>query len=78
MIKNLASVKPETQFTQPIAQRLARFAHSLNFEDILASVRNRAKYLILDAIGITFASRHHPFSEKILNGLLDAGGARTA
>ena len=77
MIKNLASVKPETQFTQPIAQRLARFAHSLNFEDIPTSVRDRANYLIVDAVGIAFAPRHYPFSGRILNSLLDAAGAGT-
>ena len=64
MIKNLASVKPETQFTQPIAQRLARFAHSLNFEDIPASVRDRAKYLILDAVGIAFLPVITPFQRR--------------
>ncbi|MBC25994.1 MAG: 2-methylcitrate dehydratase [Rhodospirillaceae bacterium] len=78
MVKNLASIQPETQFTQPIALRFAKFAQSLHFEDIPASVRDRAKYLILDAVGIAFASRHYPFSGKILTGLLDAAGTGTA
>ena len=78
MTKNSASFKPETQFTQPIAQRLPRLAHSLNFEDIPASVRDRTKCLILDAVGIAFATRHYPISEKILNGPLDAAGTGTA
>ena len=64
MIKSLALFKPATQFTQLIAQRLPRFAHSLNFEDIPASVRDRAKYLILDAVGIAFLPVITPFQRR--------------
>ena len=41
-------------------------------------MRDSAKYLILDAVGIAFATRHYPISEKTLNGLLDAAGTGTA
>ena len=35
-----------------ISQTLAAFAHGMTYDDIPVDVRERAKYLILDAVGI--------------------------
>ena len=45
-----------------ISERLAQFASSLRYEVIPAAVRERAKYLVLDAIGI--AGTCEQISEK--------------
>ena len=60
-----------------ISETLARFAAGLKPEDIPADVRERAKYLMLDAIGIAFASTKFPFAKSAIDGLtsLDTGKA---
>ncbi|HYC46212.1 MAG TPA: MmgE/PrpD family protein, partial [Burkholderiales bacterium] len=52
-----------------ISQRLARFATDLRYEDIPPPIRERAKLLMLDAIGIAFASSKYEFAQKALAGL---------
>jgi 2-methylcitrate dehydratase PrpD len=60
-----------------IAARLAAFAHDLRFEDIPAPVRERATYLMLDAMGIALASTRWDFAHKSLSAVQDlAGGGR--
>lgn len=59
----------------PIARTLAEFAHGLSYEDIPASVRERAKYLILDAVGIALAAGREPFTQFFLTGLQSLGEA---
>lgn len=56
-----------------ISQTLAQFAHGLRFKDIPAEVRDRAKYLILDAVGIAMASTRYPFADAILAGIQAVG-----
>lgn len=58
-----------------VARKLAEFARSFQYDDIPLSVRERAKHLILDAVGIAYASRHYDFSGKILAGLQDVAGS---
>ena len=41
---------------QPLAEELSRFAPGLTYEQIPAVVRDRAKHLILDSVGIALAS----------------------
>jgi 2-methylcitrate dehydratase PrpD len=61
-----------------ISETLAQFVHQLRFEDIPASVRERAKDLMLDAVGIAFASTKFEFADKALAGLSFFGkGERT-
>ncbi len=58
-----------------IAQTLAAFAHDLRFEDIPAAVRERAKHLMLDAVGIALASTRWDFAHKSLTAVQGLGGA---
>jgi 2-methylcitrate dehydratase PrpD len=58
-----------------IADRLATFAADLRLEAIPDEVRERAKRLILDALGIALASTRHDFARRALAGL-DALGDR--
>ena len=61
-----------------IAETLAQFVHQLRYEDIPAPVRERAKDLMLDAVGIAFASTKFEFADKALAGLqFFGGGARS-
>ena len=46
------------------APRLAAFARTLSYDEIPAQVRERAKHLILDAVGIAFASSTYDFSRR--------------
>jgi len=52
-----------------IAQTLAEFAHGLTADAIPAAVRSRACHLILDAVGIGFASTRYEFARKTLDAL---------
>lgn len=60
---------------QLISEKLGRFASGLRYEDIPPPVRERAKYLLLDAIGIALASTKFEFARCALAGLasLDSG-----
>lgn len=61
-----------------ISETLAQFVHQLRYEDIPEQVRERAKDLMLDAIGIAFASTKFDFADKALAGLKFFGsGPRT-
>jgi 2-methylcitrate dehydratase PrpD len=62
-----------------ISARLARFAGELRTEDIPAGVLERARYLILDAVGIAWASTHFDFAHRTLSALteLSAGQGST-
>jgi 2-methylcitrate dehydratase PrpD len=61
-----------------IAETLAQFVHQLRYEGIPAAVRERAKDLMLDAIGIAFASTKFEFAEKALAGLSFFGNGERA
>src|SRR5687767_6613536 len=52
-----------------ISQRLADFASGLSYDAIPEDVRERAKDLILDAIGVALASTQYDFSHRILSGI---------
>lgn len=62
-----------------VSQTLAAFAHDLGYDDIPVDVRERAKYLILDAAGIALASTTYPFAARIHAGIhaLSGDGAST-
>ncbi|MEW5704430.1 MAG: MmgE/PrpD family protein [Pseudomonadota bacterium] len=61
-----------------IAERLAEFATDLDGNDVPVDVRARAKFLILDAVGIAFAATTFDFSEKTLQGLAAIAGQGNA
>jgi len=52
-----------------IAQQLAGFAAGLTIADVPAEVQARAKLLMLDSIGIAFASTQYDFAHRTLSGL---------
>lgn len=62
-----------TQTETPIARSLAVFAGTLDGNAIPAEVRERARYLILDAVGIALASTQYDFSHRTLNALREFG-----
>ena len=57
-----------------ISDVLARFASTLTFDAIPAAVRERAKYLILDAIGLAYASHGYRYEGVSLDALRSFGG----
>jgi 2-methylcitrate dehydratase PrpD len=68
------ATQPETNaLSGTISQTLAEFAENLSYDDIPANVRERAKYLILDSVGIAFASTQHEFAKCILAGIQAVG-----
>ena len=54
-----------------IAETLSTFAADLRFESIPAAVLERAKYLILDAVGIAYASTRYEFAQRSLSAMTD-------
>lgn len=62
---------------ETVAQHLAGYAAAFRYEDIPDATRERAKLLVLDAIGIAFASTQYDFAHRVLTGLhaLNEGGS---
>ena len=62
-----------------IADALGGFAASLRPDDIPEPVRERARHLILDAVGIAHASTHYEFAHRSLSAAqeLSGGGGTT-
>lgn len=58
----------------PIAQTLAGFANAITYDRIPAHVRQRAKELILDAVGIALASTKYDFAHRTLSAATALGG----
>ena len=57
-----------------IANQLAAFASNLTYDSIPAEVRERAKHLALDAVGIAHASTTFDFSQKTVAAVHDFAG----
>ena len=57
----------------PIARTLGDFVSNLSGEAIPASVRERARYLILDAVGIALASTQYDFAHRTLSAASEFG-----
>jgi 2-methylcitrate dehydratase PrpD len=57
-----------------IADSLAEFAVGLRPQDIPATVQERARYLILDAVGIAHASTHYDFAHRSLSAMQELSG----
>ncbi len=59
-----------------VSQRVAQYVSDFRYEDIPQATRERAKLLVLDAVGIALASTQYDFAHRILNGLsaLNEGG----
>ncbi len=59
---------------EAISRTLARFVADLRYEDIPAEVLERAKYLILDSVGIAHASTHYDFAHRALSAATELSG----
>jgi len=57
----------------PIAATLARFAVDLSYDVIPDAARERAKHLILDAVGIALASTRYEFAQRTLSAARELG-----
>lgn len=65
---------PDSKSNTTLAQTLARFASELRDEDVPQAVRERARYLMLDAVGIAFASTQYEFAHRTLSAVSEFGG----
>jgi 2-methylcitrate dehydratase PrpD len=63
---------------ESVATRLASHVSGYRHDAIPEATRERAKYLILDAVGIALASTQYDFAHRILNGLSALAGAGNA
>lgn len=70
-----AVLAPVTQTQTPIARTLAQFAADFSFDAIPQPVRERAKYLMLDALGIAYASTRFDFAQRSFAALAELGSA---
>jgi 2-methylcitrate dehydratase PrpD len=59
--------------TRTVSQTLARFVLGLTYDAIPAGVRERAKHLILDAVGTALAARRYGFADVSLRALAELG-----
>ncbi|TAL53198.1 MmgE/PrpD family protein [Pandoraea sp.] len=57
----------------PIAPQLAGFALGLQLDQVPAAVRERAKHLLLDAIGLAYASHDYDFAQVSLRAMQALG-----
>lgn len=58
---------------ETIAQKLASFASGLSHDAVPVATRDRARHLILDAVGIALASTQFDFSHRTLAALRELG-----
>ena len=70
-----AVLKTQAEAAQTISEAFSAFTTATRFEDIPAATRERAKHLMLDAIGIAFASTTFDFAPASLAGARALGGA---
>ena len=63
---------------QAISDQLAGFALDLSFDAIPEHIRERAKYLMLDAIGIAYASHGFPFAGATMAAMTSLGAGESA
>ena len=74
MANPIRQVRPqETGAGATVSGELAGFAHALTYDAIPLAVRERAKHLILDAVGIALAATQEPFARRFLTGLQSLG-----
>jgi 2-methylcitrate dehydratase PrpD len=64
----------ETYHAEQPARSLAAFAAGLQFSDIPAPVIDRAKLLILDALGVGLASNAYSYADRAVAGAVALGG----
>src|SRR5712692_2143427 len=60
-----------------LADELSHFALQLTYDEVPAAVRERAKHLILDSVGIALASTKFPFASVSLAALEELGSGHS-
>jgi len=75
---NALAYEASADVDRTIAGALARFALGLGYEAIPLAVRERAKHLILDSVGIALASTRYPFAAASLSALEELGSGPSA
>lgn len=73
-MSNPQSIEGAARVPKP-AQELAAFAAGLTRDAVPERVRERAKLLILDALGVGLASNAYPYADASIAGLVALGGA---
>jgi len=73
-----ALAQESAEADRPLAEELSLFALQLSHGAIPAAVRERAKHLILDSVGIALASTRYPFAAVSLSALDDLGSGEAA
>lgn len=61
-------------FERPISETLSAFGLGLRHADVPESVLERARYLILDAVGIAHASTRYDFARRSLSAIQELSG----
>ena len=61
--------------TRSVSRQLADYVSEFSYQAIPPAVRERAKYLMLDAVGIAYASTQYPFAHHILSGIRSVAGS---
>jgi 2-methylcitrate dehydratase PrpD len=74
----LAYESSPAEADRTLADVLSQFALPLGYDDIPATVRERAKHLILDSVGIALASTKYPFASVSLAALEELGTGTSA
>ncbi len=62
-----------TEVDHTLAEELSQFALQLTYDAIPSAVRERAKHLVLDAVGIALASTKYPFASISMAALEELG-----
>ena len=65
----LAAVEQQTAPIDTVAGQLAGYVAGFSYDAIPEATRERAKYLMLDAVGIAFASTQYDFAHRIHSGI---------
>lgn len=67
---------PGQDLEKTVARRLAQFVSSLSPSDLPEDVRQRARLLILDSLGIAWAAATEPWAKELLDAIseLEPGG----
>ncbi len=74
----LKSAQREAVATPLVAEKLAQFAGAFSTERIPAAVTARAKYLVLDAVGIALASTTYDFAHRAMTAIAGLAGSGDA
>lgn len=69
------TLTPAPPQTATLAGTVGEFAARAAFDDVPAEVLERARHLVLDAVGLAFASTAYPFPAVALQALSAFGGA---